>query len=174
MEEIILNIDSRYRNSNFYPNKGKFIYNLDKIYKNIISVKMASMEIDNTIQYGENCMFLKVNDWGYIELSIKNKSGDSKNDDKDPVYYKNMLSKILLIKCQSYTKIDDYVNKEYRFRQPIDISKLDIELVNYDGTAFNLKGTDWSFTLELKQLVNSLDKTVFERNALVFNNMYKS
>lgn len=157
MEEIILNIDSRYRNSNFYPNKGKFIYNLDKIYKNIISVKMASMEINNNASYTENYMFLKVNDWGYIELSDK-----------------KMLSKILLIKCPTNTKIDDYVNKEYRFRQPIDISKLDIELVNYDGTTFDLSNHDWSFTLELKQLVNSSDKTVFERNALVFNNMYKS
>ena len=45
MEEILLNIDSRYRDILIYPNECKFKYNLEKIYKNIISARMISQKL---------------------------------------------------------------------------------------------------------------------------------
>ena len=70
-----------------------------------------------------------------------------------------------------YTAMQDWIDKGYNF---FDINKLDIELVDYLGNTIDLSGFDWSFTLELKQIVNSSDKTTAERNALVFNNIYRS
>jgi hypothetical protein len=106
---------------------------------------------------GEDYMFLRINDWGYLDF-----------------FSKKMFAKILLTTGLGNPKIDDYVNKEYRFRQPVDINKIDIELVDYLGNTVSLGGYDWSFTLELKQIVNSCEKTTVERNALVFNSVYKS
>ena len=106
---------------------------------------------------GDDYMFLRINDWGYIDF-----------------FGKKMFAKVLLTTGLGNPKIDDYVNKEYRFRQPIDVNKLDIELVDYLGNTIDLGGFDWSFTLELKQIVNSSDKTSVERNTLVFNTIYKS
>ena len=51
MEEILINIDSKYRDINIYPNETKFRLNLDFNYKNIISAKLASIEINHNIQF---------------------------------------------------------------------------------------------------------------------------
>jgi len=68
------------------------------------------------------------------------------------------------------SRVDDYINKEYRFRQPTNIQKLSIELVDYLGNSIDLNGFDWSFTLELKELFNSDQKEAVERQNLVFSN----
>lgn len=49
MEEIIINIDSKYRDNELYPYESKFKINFDKTYKNIISAKLSSIEINNHI-----------------------------------------------------------------------------------------------------------------------------
>ena len=104
---------------------------------------------------GDDYLFLKVNDWGYFDF-----------------FSQKMFAKIILTSGLDSPKIEDYVNKEFRFRQPININKLDIELVDYLGNTVQLGGFNWSFTLELKQIVNSSDKTDIERKTLVFNNVY--
>jgi len=100
---------------------------------------------------GDDYMFLRINNWGYIDF-----------------FGKNMFAKILLTTGLGNPKIEDYINKEFRFRQPTDINKLDIELVDYLGNTIDLSGFDWSFTIEFKQIVNSTDKSIIEKNALVF------
>ena len=140
----------------FRPNITKIINqftfkgNLDNTERIISATKI----FDTT---GDDYMFLRINDWGYIDF-----------------FGKKMFAKVLLTTGLGNPKIDDYVNKEYRFRQPIDVNKLDIELVDYLGNTIDLSGFDWSFTLELKQIINSSEKTTAERNALVFNTIYKS
>ena len=62
MEDILLNIDSKYRNLQLYPNENKFRINLDKPYKNIVSAKIVSIEINNTLTYlsdSKNNNFIK-------------------------------------------------------------------------------------------------------------------
>jgi hypothetical protein len=106
---------------------------------------------------GDDYIFLKINDWGYIDF-----------------FNQKMFAKILLTTGLGNPKIDDYINKEYRFRQPLNIQKLDIELTDYLGNTVDLGGFDWSFTLELKQILNPTEKTHVEKTSLIFNNIYKN
>ncbi len=72
MEEVLLNIDSKYRDITLYPNESKFTYNLDKIYKNIVSIKLASIEINNS----SNIVDSKKNN-NYFQLYLPNKMNDN-------------------------------------------------------------------------------------------------
>ena len=56
------------------------------------------------------------------------------------------------------------INNEYIFRQPVNIQNLEISLLNYLGDIINLNGIDYSFTIELKQVINMEDKYIYERN----------
>ena len=51
MEDTLISIDSKYRDTTKYQNESKFTINLEKTYKNIVSIKMVSLEITNTINY---------------------------------------------------------------------------------------------------------------------------
>ena len=51
MEEVLINIDSRYRDITIYPQESKYKLTMEKMYKNIISARMVSMEITNTINW---------------------------------------------------------------------------------------------------------------------------
>jgi hypothetical protein len=105
---------------------------------------------------GEDYVFLKINDWGYLDF-----------------FGRKMFAKILLTTNLGNPTLDDYINKEYRFRQPIDLNRLDIELVDYLGNTINLGGFDWSFTLEINQMVNSSEKSIIERNNLIFSPTFR-
>ena len=63
----------------------------------------------------------------------------------------------------------DFINKEFRFRQPTNIQRLNIELIDYLGNTIDLNGFDWSFTLELKELLNTESKETTEKQNLVFS-----
>jgi hypothetical protein len=71
MEEVLLNIDSRYRDITVYPQESKYKLTLEKMYKNIISARMVSMEITNTINYIDS---KKDNNW--FKLHLPNKIND--------------------------------------------------------------------------------------------------
>ena len=49
MEDIIISVDSKYRDIYKYPNESKFTLNLDKIYKNVVSVNLDSIELTSNI-----------------------------------------------------------------------------------------------------------------------------
>lgn len=51
MEDTLISIDSKYRDITKYPNESKFTLNFEKIYKNIVSVKLVSIELTNSINY---------------------------------------------------------------------------------------------------------------------------
>ena len=51
MEDTLISIDSKYRDLNKYPNESKFTLNFEKIYKNIVSIKLISLELTNSINY---------------------------------------------------------------------------------------------------------------------------
>lgn len=105
---------------------------------------------------GEDYIFMKLNDWGYLDF-----------------FNQVIFAKILLTSGLGNPKLDDYINKEYRFRQPVNIQKLDIELIDYLGNTIDMNGFDFSFTLELRQIVNSDHKASFEKQNLIFSsNIY--
>jgi len=83
---------------------------------------------------GYDYIFLKINDWGYVDY-----------------FGQNLFAKIILTSGLGNSRLDDSVYKEYKFHQPINIQKLNIELVDYLGKTVDLNGFDWSFTLELKE-----------------------
>jgi hypothetical protein len=132
-------------NINKTINQFTFKGSIDNTERNITATKIFDTN-------GNDYMFLRLNNWGYLDF-----------------FGKTLFAKILLTTGIGNPKIEDLINKEFRFRQPIDIDKLDIELVDYLGNTINLSGFDWSFTLELNQIINSTTKTTVERNALVFN-----
>jgi len=67
MEDTLISIDSKYRDVTKYPNESKFTLNFEKMYKNIVSVKLVSIELTNSINY---VSLAKNND--YITLYFPN------------------------------------------------------------------------------------------------------
>lgn len=138
----------------FRPNITKqdnqFIFN--SIIDNTERIIYASKNFDTA---GDDYMFLKINNWGYLDF-----------------FGNKMFAKILLTTSLGNPNIDDYINKEFRFRQPVDINKLEIELVDYLGNTIDLNGSDWSFTLEFNQIINSNNKKTAEKEAIVFKTLY--
>jgi hypothetical protein len=85
---------------------------------------------------GEKYFFIRVNDYGntYVNTS------------------KKVLGKIILYSPKneiSYNDNSNQVFKTYIFRQPVDIQKIEIELLDYTGNILNNNGTNFSFTLEV-------------------------
>lgn len=148
MENIIINIDSRYRNINLYS-QSKFKYELDKTYKNIISIKLLSF--DHKIDFIDDYIFLKINDWGNINFNNNN----------------NIFAKIIILNNYTQKNID-FINIEYKFKQPININRLDIELLDYLGNTINIT-QNYSFTIELISIFNSELKNDLETNFLTKN-----
>jgi len=101
---------------------------------------------------GDSYIFFRINDYGYVDF-----------------FNKPMLGKILMTTGLGNPKIDDGMSKEYRFRQPVNLQRLDIELVDYLGNTLDLNGADWSCTVEIKPYVNSTQKLANEKQALVFS-----
>ncbi len=157
MEKIILNIDSRNNiqsDINNSHNGGNFIINLDTTYKNIINIKLLSIEYNpkNIDFLNYSYIFLKINDWGYINY-LNNK----------------YFHKLLLDFTLDNLKLDGTSNKGFEFRQPTNIKRLDIQLINYQGNIINLLESHLSFTLELTQYISSDMKTDRENTNLFFN-----
>lgn len=149
MENIIINIDSRYRNINLYS-QSKFKYDLDKTYKNIISIKLLSF--DHKIDFSDDYIFLKINDWGNINFNNNNN---------------NIFAKIIILNNYTQKNID-FINSEYKFKQPVNINKLDIELLDYLGNNITIT-QNYSFTIELISIFNSELKNDLETNFLTKN-----
>ena len=101
---------------------------------------------------GHNYIFIKINDWGYIDF-----------------FGESLMAKILLTSGLGNPKLDDFVNQGYRFRQPININKLDIELVDYLGNTLDLNGSNFSCTIQLTNIISSDQKHIIEKEAIVFN-----
>ncbi len=101
---------------------------------------------------GENYIFIKINDWGYIDF-----------------FGERMMAKILLTSGLGNPKLDAFVNQGYRFRQPINISKFDIELVDYLGNTLDLNGFDISCSIKLMQVVSADQKDTLEKQSIFFN-----
>ena len=146
-------------NSNLnYPSIG-YMLGYRPILQNFLLISNYSQlnlntELNSNHPYNLNdnlYLFLKINDWGCIQF----------NNSK-------IFAKILFTSHCTSNKIDDCVNPEFKFRQPINFDKLDIELLDYLGNNLELNGRDFSFTISLKEIFNTDDKYQKEANNLVF------
>lgn len=111
---------------------------------------IAAPKMFNTT--GDSYIFFRINDYGYVDF-----------------FNKPMLGKLLMTTGLGNPKIDDGMAKEYRFRQPVNLQRLDIELVDYLGNTLDLNGADWSCTIEIRPYVSSTQKVTNEKQALVFS-----
>ena len=75
MENIIINIDSKYRNKELYPNGGNFTITLDDPIKNITYIRLSSAEVPNiyhTFTNSKNNMSFY--SYNYQIITVKNES----------------------------------------------------------------------------------------------------
>jgi hypothetical protein len=266
MENILINVDSRFRNINLYPNSGKFTLKINQTIKDILYIRLSSTEIPNlyytfsqdkqnvsfivtvgpsnttvtiadgfyesmqllnaiqpklptgmtivlnlvngivTISHieafsinftntgnnkslghhlgfrhdiynsifnagtgrhelvseslldtiGDNYLFLRINDYG--KMYNFNKSTSDYNETLD-----NYLGKIILSVGKAEKNFDNnnFITKKHIFRQPANISKLDIELIEPTGNVINTHSVDYSFTLELGVIY---DKELYKKS----------
>ena len=252
MENAIINIDSRLRDTSKYPNEAKFIYDLNNNYKNIVSLTISSFEFPNTsylfsatkgnntftIIYSGTEYQFTIDDGNYIAEKVVEKINDyfntnlstlniTLNKNNGKVTFESSASNFTILfpsidnyhsfgqllgfKKTTYTsssqtltsenminvigehyyflKLNDfgniyhngkiymsklvitaqkfeltyedntyYVSKKLEFQQPINLSKLDIEIVDYKGNTLVQNGADLSFSIEIKMVNNTLLK----------------
>ena len=104
-------------------------------------------------------LFVRINDYGNIY---------------DDGIQKKLLAKIILYDQQFV--IDNSANfltKEYIFRDPINISKIDFELISASGNTVDTNQLDLSFTLEITQIYNSINYNEHSNNYKLVSNDYK-
>ena len=85
-------------------------------------------------------LFLKINDYGVLYNNTNTQ---------------NLLAKIILYDQQFV--IDNganFLTKIYKFKQPVNISKFDVELINSLGNTINMNLINFSMTLECGQIYN--------------------
>lgn len=105
------------------------------------------MIAENTpVILSNNYIYLALNDWDVITHRDFNNA------------HFNAFAKIM-VPSVKYTVVydSDTTNttvKEFFFQQPKDINKIAITLYDAYGNILNLQGSDFSFTLELKQILN--------------------
>ena len=95
-------------------------------------------------------LFVRINDYGVIY-----------NSNRD----KNLLAKIILYDQQFI--IDNganFLTKTYKFKQPVNLSKFDIELINQFGNTIDMNYIDFSMTLEVGQIYDSGDYDKYNFN----------
>ena len=134
-----------------YPTLGFYLgYRLNEytsINDQTDQVIYAEKIFDTT---GDDYIFIKINNWGHFDF-----------------FGQRLFGKILMTSGLGNPKLEDYISKEYKFKQPTNIQRLDIELIDYLGNSIDMNGFDFSFTLELKQVTNSELKNDFEQKYLL-------
>ncbi len=103
MEEIFINIDSKYRDQITYPNESKFKINLEKTLKNVASITISSLEINNSINFISST---KQNN--YITIHLPNKLNDP--DGTHIILYDGLLQSINSIQRIFNEKLNSVFN----------------------------------------------------------------
>ena len=100
---------------------------------------------------GDNYLFLKVNNYGIIYHDF----GDMPNGN---FVDKNILAKIIINGNKTDQVFDNgsnFLSKSYTFRQPIDIDKFNIELIDSKNNIIDMIYMDYSMTLEIGVIYDS-------------------
>ena len=123
---------------------------INKTYSTGILVILGSDNAPNIVQ--DTYVFLQINDWNLLEHQIYGQTYYS-------VFAKIQLngSKNTIIYDNNYTNSS---TKEYVFQQPVNISRLEIRMLDAYGNTLDLRGGSFSMTVELHQVNNS---SVYEK-----------
>ena len=139
-----------FSNNSINPSLGKYLGFINNNYSSINNI----IESDTNINvFGDKYMFLKINDYGQIYSVINKKS----------LQLNSYLAKIILgeYKLENNFDNNNFITKEFIFRQPSNINKFDIELLDcYNNTINMINYMDYSFTLEICYIYdNKLNST---------------
>jgi hypothetical protein len=89
----------------------------------------------------DDYIFLRINDYGVIYNDVRNNT---------------LLAKVILYDQQFIIDTGaNFLTKAFNFKQPINISKLEIELVNALGQTINMNLINYSLTLEFGRIYDS-------------------
>ena len=108
---------------------------------NIILKVPSGVTIPATTMFNirrENYIYMRINDYGQNYINSK--------------YPTKVLENIVLNKLQNeliFNNGNDIIFRTHKFRQPTDIKKLEIELLDYAGNRINNNSVDYSFTIEM-------------------------
>lgn len=97
--------------------------------------------------YGDSYVYIAINDYNVIEHQ-------NFNNTYFPVFAKIMLPEKSKNKLITDINLLNVVQREYNFLQPVNVSRLRITLYDAYGNVIDLKGANFSFTLELKEIIN--------------------
>lgn len=140
-----------FTNTTDYKSLGESLGFIDSIFTiTAADVEKKSDEVPNVI--GEHYYLLQINDYGHI----------NHND-------KKYMSKIMLLNPKYEMTFDSksrFVTKSYKFKQPTNIDKLEIKIVDYLNNVIDLKGVQFSFTIEFKVINNNVLKKYHELSFL--------
>jgi len=134
---------------NYYPSLGYYLgYRNDSYISNGILKADVLPDVN-----GENYIFVRINNWGNMQVQ--------------PTIPINVLAKIIMKGNKGtiiYDNKSDFINKTYIFRQPQNVNKMEIELIDAYGNQLINNGLDWSMTLEVGQIYKK-DKYLMKLNS---------
>lgn len=90
---------------------------------------------------GQNYCFLRINDYGNFHLNPGN---------GNKALYKIVFSYNTI----NFESSSDLINKTHIFRQPVNLKRLEIELLDAYGNRLDNRGIDYSLTIEMGQIFN--------------------
>lgn len=96
---------------------------------------------------GDHYIFLGINDFVNIEHH-------SFNDTFFPAFAKILLPNDSKNKLISDITLQNIVQKEYNFIQPVNLNRMDFTLYDPYGTFIDMKGSNFSITLEIEEVLN--------------------
>jgi len=104
---------------------------------------------------GDNYVFLRLNDFGCVRQTVRiydlNKKLITNNEF-------NALAKIVLREPKNYMSFDDYASqhiKEVVFPCPVDLLRLQIQILDKYGDVMDLCSSHFSFSIEVTEVKNS-------------------
>lgn len=131
---------------------------------------------DNMIDEAERVLFIDTIESKLLELDAKEKKildelsiYNYTFEEKKIQGKKDLLAKIILNGNKTEQIFDNgsnYLTKSYIFKQPVDIRKFDIELLDPKGNIVDMNFMDYSFSLEIGIIYDSQLK-----NDLTYNNI---
>ena len=158
----------------YYLGYRKLIHtSLSKIVSSVTTYYIISeSQLDTT---GDHYLFLRINDYGVIHHDFDSITNNYAVSDvmKTPGR-KNLLAKVIIQAQKTEHVFDNGSNlltKSYVFKQPVNISKLEIELIEPGGFTLDLLYMDFSFTLEIGVITNSnlkddMTNDIFNTNSI--------
>ena len=136
MENILINIDSRFRDSKKYKNSGNFSYHLSEPLKNITYIRLSSIELPNLF-YNFNSIYLNTS----FKIVLNNIEHDIIIDDG------NYSAEFMINKIQS---LFDIINTTYATNFTISWNNINYKVTIMNSESFSLIFNTGSDTDEIK------------------------